>query len=163
MSKYLGDIIVPATKADGSMATYFQDKKVSELLTAAKAKLDAADTVQEVTVASLPKETRKVYETKGRLLELIEDLNRVARTSFGGDSAKIGLFNKDILLRGARPRQRRTSRSRRWSREGRPIGTRALAHPLTNSESRPRASTQNTRRRRVAQSTYVPAAATLPR
>ena len=43
-----------------------------------------------------------LYEAKGRLLELIERANRVARIAFDGDAVMCARFNKDLLLRGGK-------------------------------------------------------------
>lgn len=50
-------------------------------------------------MASLPVDTQKVYAAKGRGVELVEELNAVAKNAFEGDAALIGQFNKDVLLR----------------------------------------------------------------
>ena len=56
-------------------------------------------------VASLPVETQKIYETKGMAVELIEELNAVAKNCFDGNAQLIALFNKDILLRGRKAKK----------------------------------------------------------
>jgi hypothetical protein len=70
-----------------------------------KSELDAADTKQEVSVSSLPADTAKLYQTKGKLLEAIEDLNRAGKIAFDGDATKISLWNKDILVRARKARK----------------------------------------------------------
>ena len=92
----------PAQQADAALAPYFGGQKVSELLKAAREKLAAADAVQETTLSALPGETQSIYQLKGEGLELVEDLNAVARNAFAGNSALLGQFNKDMLLRGRR-------------------------------------------------------------
>jgi hypothetical protein len=79
---------------------------ISELLATAKQKLDTADTAQELTLANLPEETLKIYEAKGRVLEAIEDLNRLAKNAFAGQAEIIGKFNKDLLLRARKERKK---------------------------------------------------------
>ncbi|MBU1509712.1 hypothetical protein KKD52_05075, partial [Myxococcota bacterium] len=41
-------------------------------------------------------------ELKGRLLDLIDELNGVARIAFDGQAEKRARFNKDMLLRARR-------------------------------------------------------------
>ena len=60
------------------------------MLAAVKSALDSADATQEVSVAGVPAETQKVYEAKGRVLELIEDMDRVAKNAFDGQAEVVG-------------------------------------------------------------------------
>ncbi len=105
LSDYLNKIIPPLEKAEESFKPYFGGANPAELARAIKAKLDKADAVQEVAVASLPLETQQVYETMGRGVELIEELNAVAKNCFDGNAQMIALFNKDILLRGRKTKK----------------------------------------------------------
>lgn len=104
ISAYLGKIAAPSATAADAFKPYFGGKNLGQLVTEAKKNLDRADTTQEVTVASVPAETQKVYEAKGRALELIEDLNRVARNAFDGNAVVVSQFNKDVLLRARKVR-----------------------------------------------------------
>jgi hypothetical protein len=110
VSDYLGQIQKPLQALDGPLQKYFkqkdnpQPKKPSELFAAAKQKLDEANVTQELELSGLPRETLEVYEAKGRALELIEDLNRAAKSAFEGQAELIGQFNKDILLRARKAR-----------------------------------------------------------
>ena len=70
-----------------------------------KSELDAADTKQEVSVSALPADTAKLYVTKGKLLEAIEDINHAGKIAFDGDATMIALWNKDILVRARRARK----------------------------------------------------------
>jgi len=99
ISTYLGNIHTHLEKADAALKPYFGGASAAALAKELKGALDAADTAQEVALANLPKDTLQVYETKGRLLELIEELNRVAKNAFEGNAATAAVFNKDILLR----------------------------------------------------------------
>jgi hypothetical protein len=49
--------------------------------------------------SSLPQETLALYENKGRLLNRIEEMNRVARIAFYDQNEIAGQFNKDVLRR----------------------------------------------------------------
>lgn len=105
VSDYLNKIIAPLEKAEESFKPYFGGAKPAERARALKDQLDKADAVQEVALASLPLETQQVYETMGRAVELIEELNAVAKNCFDGNAQMIGLFNKDILLRGRKAKK----------------------------------------------------------
>ncbi|MCC6528216.1 MAG: hypothetical protein IT373_36555 [Polyangiaceae bacterium] len=106
LSDYLNRIRPSVVKLDEALKRSFKQALASTQLDAVKQALDAADARQEVAVATLPDETKKVYEAKGRVLELIEDLNRDAKIAFDGDADSIALFNKDILLRARRVRKK---------------------------------------------------------
>jgi len=69
------------------------------------AALTAADATQEVARGEVPQATQELNEVKGRLLEGIEDMNRIGIIAFEGRADIIALFNKDILLRGRGTRQ----------------------------------------------------------
>ena len=43
--------------------------------------------------------TSALAQTKGRVLQAIEDINRLAKNAFDGQAALVSQFNKDILLR----------------------------------------------------------------
>jgi hypothetical protein len=99
ISGFLNEVSGPVGKLDGLLVDYFDGKSALEQLTTAKKNLDDADTIQETTLAGLPEATLQIYETKGRVLEAIEDINRLAKNAFDGQAHLIGQFNKDILLR----------------------------------------------------------------
>lgn len=99
ISAFLGKLIVSAKKLDAAAAKHFEGKNLSELLTAAKSKLDTASAKQVAELGALPDDTKGLYELKGRLLEEIEDLNAIAKVAFRGQATKIGQFNKDVLLK----------------------------------------------------------------
>jgi hypothetical protein len=80
----------------------FQGRSPLEAHDEAIAKLEAASGNQEMKLGSLPQETKAIYEAKGALLELIEDMNRVARVAFRGQAEIAAQFNKDKLLRTRR-------------------------------------------------------------
>ena len=102
MLVYLERTIPLAARLDAHLTRFFDGARVSELLEAARARLAAADTGQETARASLPADTLAVLERKGRILDLIDELNTVARIAFDGQAEVRAKFNKDILLRAAR-------------------------------------------------------------
>lgn len=57
-----------------------------------------------MNIATLPQETQQVYESKGRLLRDIEELNRVAKIAFWNRKEIAGLFNKDVINRARKSR-----------------------------------------------------------
>jgi len=62
-----------------------------------------ADLNQEQARKDLPQETLALLELKGRVLDLVEELNGVARIAFEGQAELRAKFNKDLL----HPRRRR--------------------------------------------------------
>lgn len=105
---YLTRIHPAVVRLDDDLARAFGGEKASVILLGIKTRLEEADTLQETLWASLPQDTMRVYETKGRVLELIEDLNRAGKSAFDGDATIAALFNKDLILR-ARNKQRATA------------------------------------------------------
>jgi hypothetical protein len=105
VSNYLNQITEPIKKLDEPLKDYFDQASASEQLATLKKLLDAADTAQETSLAGLPEETLKLYETKGRVLQAIEDINRLAKNAFDGQAALVSQFNKDILLRARQTRK----------------------------------------------------------
>ena len=97
--EYLTKVRGPVVKLDDDFVPYFKGNKASAELDAVKNALDGADVAQETKLSALPQETLQVYETKGKILEAIEDLNRVAKIAFDGEAGTRSAFNKDILLR----------------------------------------------------------------
>ena len=90
---------------DDGLKKFFAGTKPSTLLDTVKSGLDNADATQEAAIAALPGDTQSVYEKKGRLLEMIEDMNRAGKSAFDGNATKMAMFNKDILLRGRASRK----------------------------------------------------------
>lgn len=99
IADYLGGKADLVARIDASLAPYFGGKRASDELQAARQALLDADSQQEVSHATLPTETRAVYEAKGLVLEAIAELNACGRNAFEGDAANAALFNKDLLLR----------------------------------------------------------------
>jgi hypothetical protein len=106
--KILGyfDSIAPAVaRLDDYLKPYLPGDKPSKRLAALKSSLAAKDSTQEASLKGLPADTLDVYEAKGRVLDLIERLNRIARIAFDGQAELIGKFNKDLLLRARKERR----------------------------------------------------------
>jgi hypothetical protein len=96
---YLAGLQAVVGKLDADLAPYFEGKKASDALTAALTGLQGANVVQELKLDALPQATLEICEIKGRVLESIEDLNRVGKIAYDGDAGTRAAFNKDILLR----------------------------------------------------------------
>jgi hypothetical protein len=86
-------------RIDEPLKPYFGGESALARLDVVKRKLEQADATQEVSIKDASLETLQLWEAKGRLLELIEDLNRTGRMAFRGRAELIGRFNKDLLLR----------------------------------------------------------------
>ena len=99
VSDYLNQISEPVKKLDGVLKEYIEGESASAQLATVKKNLDDADVVQETSLAGLPEETLKIYEIKGRVLQAIEDINRLAKNAFDKQATVVAQFNKDILLR----------------------------------------------------------------
>lgn len=107
LSGYFTDVRPHVKEANDYLKPYFPGEDPLALLDETVHKLDEAQKVQEVDYASLPLETRKVYEAKGRLLTYIEKMNRIAKIAFDGDAKTIALFNKDLVRRATKARPTR--------------------------------------------------------
>ena len=85
-----------------AFTSYFGGEDPSQKLEAVKTDLDNAGADQETTRKALPEETARIYYLSGQILEMIEDMNRVGKIAYDGQSEMIGQLNKDILLRGGK-------------------------------------------------------------
>ncbi len=101
---YLNAMASKVAPLDAHLARFFEGQKASELVRAAWERLSDADALQEKTRLDLPNETLALLELKGRVLDLIEEINGVARIAFEGQAEIRGKFNKDLLYRGRRTR-----------------------------------------------------------
>ncbi len=90
---------------DDHLTRFFEGQKASELVKAAWTRLRDADALQEKTRADLPTETLALLELKGQVLDLIEEINGIARIAFEGRAEVRAKFNKDLLYRGRRTRK----------------------------------------------------------
>jgi hypothetical protein len=102
---YLEKIRPSVEAIDGELRRHFGGKSALELLDQAKGALEKKGASREgAEAAEEPTETRELNAAKGRVLEMIEDLNRAGRIAFEGQAETVGKFNKDILLRARRQR-----------------------------------------------------------
>ncbi len=104
MLNYLERTIPLAARLDAHLARFFGGSKVSELMSQARTRLAQADTAQETARAALPADTAAVLERKGRILDMVDELNAIARIAFDGQAEICAKFNKDLLLRAVRTR-----------------------------------------------------------
>jgi hypothetical protein len=104
ISGYFAVIEAHVQAYDTALKPYFKGQSALSELQAIKAELDQAQAIQEVDYAALPLDTQRIYEAKGRVLSLIEKLNRIGKLAFDGDATTLALFNKDLILRARRSR-----------------------------------------------------------
>ena len=83
---------------------YFGGTSPCATLASCRAALEGADRTQETELSQIPEATQRIYEAKGRLVELIGDVNRIGRMAFDGQAVTRARFNKDVLLRGRKTR-----------------------------------------------------------
>lgn len=100
ISGYLLRIRAPAAKLEAAFAPYLKQQPLTQLIDEARKRLDEASAAQEADLAGLPEDTAQLHERKGHLLELIEDLNAIARNAFADDPPVRAQFAKDLLNRG---------------------------------------------------------------
>ncbi|WP_437300395.1 hypothetical protein [Sorangium sp. So ce426] len=99
LSAHLSQLRPGVIALDGALRKYFKSRSAAEELDAVQRELDAASAREQAQLGDLPEDALFVSEAKGRLLELIEDLNRVGRIAFDGHAEIMWQFNKDVLLR----------------------------------------------------------------
>jgi hypothetical protein len=104
IAMYMEKILPAVTAIDEQLKPFFGGQKASEMVAAARTALDGSQATQEVAVSAMPRETQEVYETKGRLLRRIEELNKVGKIAFYGQNDIMGQFNKDVLNRSRKSR-----------------------------------------------------------
>lgn len=105
ISGHLTKIRPHVAALDSALMPAFGGQSPLAQLDRVKSELDAADARQEVSVSALPADTAKLYVTKGKLLEAIEDLNHAGKIAFDGDATMVALWNKDILVRARKARR----------------------------------------------------------
>ena len=105
ISGHLAKIRPHVATLDSELALSFGGQSALAQLDQVKSELDAADTKQEVSISALPADTARLYTTKGKLLEAIEDVNHAGKIAFDGDASKVALWNKDILVRARKTRR----------------------------------------------------------
>jgi hypothetical protein len=104
IAAYLEKIRPSVASLDGELRRHFGGKSAAELLDQAKSAVEKVASSQGAQQAEVPQERAELYAVKGRVLEMIEDLNRAGRIAFEGQAETVGKFNKDILLRSRRRR-----------------------------------------------------------
>jgi len=102
LAAYLLRVEPLIAKLDSQLSRFFGGLLPSELVRESVTELQEADSAQELARQELPAGTQERLELKGRLLDLIDELNGVARIAFDGQAQKRARFNKDILLRARR-------------------------------------------------------------
>ena len=105
ISGHLAKIRPHVAALDSALAPSFGGQSALAQLDRVKSELDAADTKQEISMSALPADTAKLYTSKGKLLEAIEDVNHAGKIAFDGDASKVALWNKDILVRARKTRK----------------------------------------------------------
>jgi hypothetical protein len=104
VSGYLAAVEPHVQAHDAALRPYFKGQSALAELRTIKTELDSAQATQEVDYAALPLDTQRIYEAKGRVLSLIEKLNRIGKLAFDGDATTLALFNKDLILRARKSR-----------------------------------------------------------
>lgn len=89
-------------KLDEALKPYFRGESALAQHDAIRAGLLAAQRDQETKATATPEDTRELHVIKGRLLQMIEDINRIGQIAFPNEAEKSARFNKDILLRARR-------------------------------------------------------------
>jgi len=102
--EYLDKIRDTVALLDEPLKPYFPGESALATRDRLSASLAGANAVQQAKYSGLSEKTKDVYEAKGRLLEAIEDLNRIGQVTFEGRAEIAAQFNKDILLRARRGR-----------------------------------------------------------
>ena len=82
ISEYLMHVRPFVTALKEYLAPYFNGESPSARLEAVKDALDASDTAQETSRSGLPSITLEIRELNGAILEMVEDMNRVAKIAF---------------------------------------------------------------------------------
>ncbi|HCF59040.1 MAG TPA: hypothetical protein DFS52_13740 [Myxococcales bacterium] len=90
---------------------YFRGESPSALLESVTTVLTQAGAKQDFRRSNAPNATRALNLTKGRLLEHIDDLNRIGRLAFIDDRLLAGKFDMRCIKRARRPRKPRASAS----------------------------------------------------
>ena len=101
ISKYLMKIRPFVVTLDEHLAPYFGGESPVALLESIKSALDASGAAQEIKQGLVPPTTAELRSLNGQILEMIEDVNRVAKIAFADQPAIAAQFNKDLLERAA--------------------------------------------------------------
>ncbi len=106
MSKYLLQIRPFVTTLEEPLSVYFGGESPTAILDKVKDDLDKWDTIQETQRGGLPGQSLALYERVGEIVEIIEDLNRVALLAFYEQPELARQFNKNLLKRASRAGRR---------------------------------------------------------
>jgi hypothetical protein len=101
---YLEGVQEVVLKLDPQLAPYFGGKRPSVTLAKLRAALEHADDAHDRERSARKPVTWKAYEARGRVIQAIEDLHRVARIAFDASPAVRATFHKRILEQARRPR-----------------------------------------------------------
>jgi hypothetical protein len=104
VADYLAKLRPAVALADEALKQYFEQKSALAELDRTHSALVHASGEQEAKRARAPVETQALYEVQGKIIDLVERLNLVARIAFDGQAELLAIFNKDILLRYRRSR-----------------------------------------------------------
>lgn len=104
---YLATLQEALPRLDAPLSPYFGGKKPSTLVAKLRAGLEHADQAHEDERKARTPVTWQAYEARGRVIEAIEDLHRVARIAFDASPDTRAKFNRRILeaARKKRPRK----------------------------------------------------------
>lgn len=106
IASYLTNVI-PSVKLIDAQLQPLVKFTASDRLTQRRVELERADKVQEAAVKGTPTHTASIAEAKGKVLQLVEDVNRIAKNAYAGQAEVVGKFNKDLLLRARRERAKK--------------------------------------------------------
>ena len=85
-------------KLDETLKPFFKGQSALTAHDAIISELGTASGTQDNVRSALPTETVDIHETKGRIVELIDDLNRIGRLANMDNAVQAARYNKDILL-----------------------------------------------------------------
>lgn len=106
---YLCSIASAVGHLDGELARYFGGESAAHQLEAVREALLQATANQALQQGGRPGDTARLYQAKGRVLELIEDLNRIGRIAFADQPVVAAQFDKRLIDRARRKRHHATS------------------------------------------------------
>lgn len=91
---------------DGELSRYFGGDSAARRLSEVSEALERANATQAMKQGGRPADTARLYQAKGRALELIEDLNRIGRIAFADQPVIAAQFDKHLIARARRKRHR---------------------------------------------------------
>ncbi len=107
---YLDGVHEVVQRLDPQLAPYFGGKRPSATLAKLRAALEHADDAHDRERTARKPVTWKAYEARGRVIQAIEDLHRVARIAFDASPAVRATFHKRILEQARRPRAKKPAK-----------------------------------------------------